>query len=71
MTEMDIQLLEHPRLKEKPSTRYLIMSFLLFDVLLFVLFFSFAVSQPIKQSRPILRFNQNGEFTIMQVVVGD
>ena len=71
MTEMNIQLLEHPRLKEKPSTQYLIMSFLLFDVLLFIIFFAFAVSQPIKQSRPILRFNQNGEFTIMQVVVWD
>ena len=71
MREMDIQLLEHPRLKEKPSTTYLIMSFLLFDVLLFIVCFAFAVSQPIKQSRPILRFNQNGEFTIMQVMVWD
>ena len=68
---MDIQLLEHPRLKEKPSVLYFIMSFLLFDVLLFIIFFAFAVSQPIKQSRPILRFNQNGEFSIMQVLVRD
>lgn len=71
MTEMDIQLLEHPRLKEEPSVLYFIMSFLLFDVLLFIIFFAFAVSQPIKQSRPILRFNQNGEFSIMQVLVRD
>ena len=71
MKEMNIQLLEHPRLKEKPSVLYFIMSFLLFDVLLFIIFFAFAVSQLKEQTRPILRFNQNGEFTIMQVVVWD
>ena len=71
MKEMDIQLLGRPRLTEKPSTVYLIMSFLLFFVLLFVFFFAFVVSNPIKQARPVLRFNQNGEFTIMQVVIRD
>lgn len=69
MREMSIQLLDYPRLKEKPTTFYVMMSFLLFDVLLFIVFFALAISNPVKQTRPILRFNQNGEFTIMQVRV--
>ena len=63
------QLLDPPKPKEKPYIRTIIMSFLVVDVVLFVLFFAFVVSKPLEQARPILRFNEKGEFTIMQVFV--
>ena len=63
------QLLDPPKPKEKSYIRTVMMSFLVVDIILFVLFFAFVVSKPLEQTRPILRFNEKGEFTIMQVFV--
>ena len=55
-----------PSQKTKTCNSFLI-SFLVFDIVLFLFFASFSFAYKIRIERPVLRFKKDGSFTIMQV----